>query len=79
MSVVHGHSFHFVTRSILTQIAQRVECLVQYQGLLIIGDTHNTYACFTVVVKHNRSLKVAVQGPDFWPTPSTVVVQGLLG
>jgi hypothetical protein len=20
---------------------------------------------------HNRSLKVAVQGPDFWPTPST--------
>jgi hypothetical protein len=23
--------------------------------------------------KHNRSLKVAVQGPDFWPTPSTYI------
>jgi hypothetical protein len=26
---------------------------------------------FTGLFKHNRSLKVAVQGPDFWPTPST--------
>jgi hypothetical protein len=24
-----------------------------------------------IIMKHNRSLKVAVQGPDFWPTPST--------
>jgi hypothetical protein len=24
-----------------------------------------------MIGKHNRSVKVAVQGPDFWPTPST--------
>jgi hypothetical protein len=27
-----------------------------------------------IITKHNRSLKVAVQGPDFWPTPSTYVM-----
>jgi hypothetical protein len=25
------------------------------------------------LVKHNRSLKVAVQGPGFWPTPYTYI------
>jgi hypothetical protein len=33
----------------------------------------NSYLDLCKCKKHNRSLKVAVQGPDFWPTPSTYI------
>jgi hypothetical protein len=28
----------------------------------------------SLFIKHNRSLKVAVQGPDFWPTPFAYII-----
>jgi hypothetical protein len=47
--------------------------LVNYIPETILGNLLTSSSAVKEVGKHNRSLKVAVQGPDFWPTPSTYI------
>jgi hypothetical protein len=46
---------------------------INMNALICLQVTLLTEWLVTHITKQNRSLKVAVQGPDFWPIPSTYI------